>query len=215
MSRAVEIAYEKVRQGILSGLFAPGDHLKEAELVIYCGVSRTPVRSALNRLAADELITFHRNQGARVKEWPADDVDDLFALRALLEGYAAARAADRISLKQINKIGVSIEEMDAVLASRKPLPEKISEFLRLNSVVHASIWEASGSARLQSMLTKLVEQALQVRTAATFTLDRIAESHHHHEELLSALKAGDSLWAEAIMRSHIRAAQASLRRPAD
>jgi DNA-binding GntR family transcriptional regulator len=60
------------------------------------------------------------------------------------------------------------------------------------------------------MLTRLVEQALQVRTAATFTVARIAESHHHHQELLQALTARDPLWAEAIMRSHIRAAQASL-----
>jgi DNA-binding GntR family transcriptional regulator len=215
VSRAVEIAYKRVRQGILSGAFAPGEHLRESDLVAYCGVSRTPVRSALNRLAADDLITLHRNQGARVKEWPADDVDDLFALRALLEGYAAARAAEHISLKQLDKIRTSIEEMDAVLISKKPLPAKIREFLRLNTVVHASIWEASGSARLQSMLSRLVEQALQVRTAATFTLDRIAESHHHHQELLSALAARDGLWAEAIMRSHIRAAQASLKRPID
>jgi DNA-binding GntR family transcriptional regulator len=215
MSRAVELAYKKVREGILSGVFAPGAHLKESDLVAFCGVSRTPVRSALNRLVADDLITLHRNQGARVKEWPADDVDDLFALRALLEGYAAARAAEHISLKQLDKMETSINEMDAILASKKPQAEKTSEFLRLNSIVHATIWEASGSARLQSMLTKLVEQALQVHTAARFTLDRIAESHHHHQELLSALRAGDGLWAEAIMRSHIRAAQASLRRPAE
>ena len=215
MSRAVEIAYAKVRAGIVSGIFAPGVHLKEAELVEFCGVSRTPVRSALNRLAADDLIEMHRNQGARVKQWPEDDVEDLFALRALLEGYAAARAADRISLKQLKKIEKSIQEMDAVLAGKKPLKQKIREFLRLNSVVHGCIWDASGSARLQSMLTRLVEQALQARTAATFTVDRIAESHHHHQELLGALRAGDGLWAEAIMRSHIHAAHASLRRPGD
>ena len=182
-------------------------------MVDYCGVSRTPIRSALNRLAAEDLIELHRNQGARVKEWPADDVDDLFTLRALLEGHAAARAAERISLKQLEKIAFSIEEMDSVLESSGPLPEKVSEFLRLNSEVHGRIWEASGSARLQSILSRLVEQALQARTAATFTLARIAESHHHHQELLQALKVRDALWAEAIMRSHIRAAQASLTQP--
>ncbi len=213
MSRAVEIAYAKVREGILSGAFAPGTHLKEAELVEFCGVSRTPVRSALNRLVADDLIEMHPNQGARVKEWPEDDVADLFTLRTLLEGHAAACAAGRISLIELEKIELAIQEMDAVLASGKPLDDKIREFLRLNTVVHAGIWQASGSARLQSILTKLVEQALQVRTAATFTLERIAESHHHHKELLHALRAGDSVWAEAIMRSHIRAAQASLARP--
>lgn len=210
MSRAVEIAYAKVREGILSGRFAPGEHLKEAQLVDFCAVSRTPVRSALNRLAADDLIELHRNQGARVKEWPADDVDDLFTLRALLEGYAAARASERISLIQLDKISKAIEEMDAVLASDGPAAQTTNEFLRLNSIVHGCIWEASGSPRLESMLTRLVEQALQVRTAATFTVARIAESHHHHQELLQALTARDALWAEAIMRSHIRAAQASL-----
>ena len=92
MSRAVDTAYGKIREGILSGTFAPGDHLKEAELVSFCGVSRTPVRSALNRLVTDDLVELYRNQGARVKAWPADDFDDLFTLRALLEGYAAARA---------------------------------------------------------------------------------------------------------------------------
>jgi DNA-binding GntR family transcriptional regulator len=214
MSHAVETAYEKVREGILSGAFAPGTHLKEAELVEFCGVSRTPVRSALNRLAAEDLIELYRNQGARVKEWPEDDVADLFALRALLEGHAASLASTRISLNQIEIIEESIQEMDAVLASRRPLNEKVQEFLRLNSIVHATIWDASGSARLRSILSKLVEQALQVRTAARFNLERIAESHHHHRELLQALKVGDGMWAEAIMRSHIRAAQASLAPPA-
>jgi len=210
MSRAVDTAYGKIREGILSGAFAPGNHLKEAELVSFCGVSRTPVRSALNRLVTDDLVELYRNQGARVKAWPADDFDDLFTIRALLEGYAAARAAERISAEQINRIEESIVEMDTVLASHKPRKELIAEFLRLNAVVHSCIWEASGSARLQSILSRLVEQALQARTAAQFTLARVAESHHHHQELLRALQHRDPLWAEAIMRSHIRAARVSL-----
>jgi len=210
MSRAVDTAYGKIREGILSGSFAPGVHLKEAELVSFCGVSRTPVRSALNRLVTDDLVELYRNQGARVKAWPADDFDDLFTIRAVLEGYAAARAAERISSDQINRIEESIAEMDAVLASHKPRKELITEFLRLNAVVHSCIWQASGSARLQSMLSRLVEQALQARTAAHFTLARVAESHHHHQELLRALQNRDPLWAEAIMRSHIRAARVSL-----
>ena len=107
MSRSVETAYQKIREAILAGHFAEGDHLKEAKLVKLCGVSRTPVRSALNRLVAEDLIELHHNQGARVKEWPADDIEDLFTLRTILEGYAAARAADRISLKDIDKMARS------------------------------------------------------------------------------------------------------------
>ena len=210
MSRAVETAYGKIREAILAGRFSAGDHLKEANLVKLCGVSRTPVRSALNRLAAEDLIELHRNQGASVKAWPADDIEDLFALRTVLEGYAAARAADRISLKDLENIASAIDDMDELLATTRPKAQRTQEFLRLNSVVHACIWQASGSARLQTMLSRLVEQALQTRTAAGFSLERMAESHHHHQELLEALKARDGVWAESIMRSHIRAAQASL-----
>ena len=210
MSRAVETAYEKIRAAILDGSFSAGDHLKEANLVRLCGVSRTPVRSALNRLAAEDLIELHRNQGAKVRAWPDDDIDDLFSLRAVLEGYAAARAAERITSTDIELIAGAIGDMDRVLATSLSRAEKTREFLRLNSVVHGCIWRASGSARLQSILSRLVEQALQTRTAAGFSLERMTDSHHHHQALLEAPKAHDGVWAEAIMRSHIRAARASL-----
>ena len=210
MSRAVETAYEKIREAILIGRFSAGDQLKETDLVELCGVSRTPVRSALNRLAAEDLVELHRNQGAKVKAWPADDIEDLFSLRTVLEGYAAARAADRISLKDMEIMEKAINDMDTVLATSRPKAQKNRDFLRLNSVVHGCIWQASGNARLQVILSRLVEQALQTRTAAGFSLERMAESHHHHQELLQALKARDGVWAESIMRSHIRAAKASL-----
>jgi len=210
MSTAVETALEKIRQAILSGRFAPGQHLKESELVRFCGVSRTPVRSALNRLAADDLLDLHRNRGARVKVWPAAEIDDLFELRALLEGHAAAKAARRVSTEQLLDMENAIVSMNQVLRSGASRQNKIDEFLRLNAQVHQLIWAASGSERLVAILNRLVEQAVQVRTAASYSLARVAESHHQHKELWQALKVGDALWAEAIMRSHIRHAHTSL-----
>jgi DNA-binding GntR family transcriptional regulator len=81
---AVDRAYEKIRGGILDGVLAPGSRLKEKALVEYCGVSRTPVRDALRRLAAEDFVSIQPNQGAHVRYWDKEDLDDFFALRALL-----------------------------------------------------------------------------------------------------------------------------------
>lgn len=210
MSRAAEHAYRTIRESILSGEFAPNSRLKEAELVAQCGYSRTPVREALRRLAAEDFILLNRNQGAQVKAWTAADIDDLFQLRALLEGYAAARAATHITLIQLDKIEESISQMDAVLSSDAPMEKQVEEFLVYNNVVHTTVWQAAGSERLESMLSRLIDQALVIRTARRFSLERIAQSHHHHEELLNSLRAHDALWSESIMRSHIHAARDAL-----
>ena len=207
---AADRAYATIRASILGGTFPPGARLKETELVESCGVSRTPVREALRRLAAEDFVVIQRNQGAQVKAWSPDDLDDLFSLRALLEGYAAERAAQRIAPDEIGRISDAIAEMDEVLVAEARQPDKVAEFLRLNRVVHETVWEASGSARLVSMLGHLVEQALMAHTAQRFSLERIAQSHHHHQELLRALEAHDGPWAESIMRSHIHAARQAL-----
>ncbi len=195
----------------MAGALPPASRLKEEELVALCGVSRTPVREALRLLAADDYVTLVRNQGAQVKAWSTDDLEELFDLRAVLEGHAAARAALRIGAAEIRRMEESIDEMEALFASRASAEQQTETFLRLNWALHESVWVAAGSVRLQAALVRLIEQAVVVRTARRYTLERIARSHQHHRELVDALRAGDAIWAEATMRSHIRAALAEMR----
>ena len=211
MSRAAEQAYERIREAILGGRFFPAGRLKEEELVVFCGVSRTPVREALRRLAAEDYVVVTRNQGAQVKAWSDEDMEELFDLRALLEGHAAGRAAPRIAPHQLELLRKGIAEMDAVLASSASAPRKTERFVELNRQLHESVWTAAGSERLHSLLSRLVKQAPVVRTARRYTLERIAQSHNHHRELVGALSAQDAVWAKAVMRSHIRAGLAFLR----
>ena len=206
MSLAADRAYECIRSGILNGEFAPASRLKEEELVRVCGVSRTPVREALGRLAAEDYVIVTRNQGAQVKSWSEADVADLFDLRALLEGHAAARAAQHIDAAGLRLLRENIQEMEAVFSGGASDARKTATFLRLNGQLHETIWKAAGSERLESLLSRLVEQALVVRTAHQFTMERIAQSHGHHCDLVEALANGDRVWAEAVMRGHIRAA---------
>lgn len=211
MSNAADKAYELIRRNILEGVFLPDARLKEADLVEVCGVSRTPVREALRRLEAEDFVHIQRNQGAQVKSWSEDDLDDLFELRGLLEGYAAGRAAKRADAQDIQAIQLAIDEMDQVLVSEMPGARKTEEFLRLNKLVHERVWAAADSVRLISLLSRLVDQALVVHTARQFSIDRVAQSHAQHKELLLALEQGDATWADATMRSHIHAARRSLK----
>ena len=210
MSKSSDAVYRTIRESILSGEFAPGARLKEAELVELCGCSRTPVREALRILAAEDYLTIIPNQGAEVKTWSSDEIDDLFQLRALLEGHAAAQAASRISLSQLETIQKANTLMSEILIQPALLDANIEEFLRLNQIIHNTIWEAAGSERLILMLTRLIEQAVVVKTARQFSRVRLSQSHHHHIEIYAALKSGSPSWAEAITRSHIYAAKEAL-----
>ena len=97
--------------------------------------------------------------------------------------------------------------MDDVLGGDAPNDKKVEDFLFYNNIVHTTVWQAAGSERLESMLGRLIDQSLVIRTAQKYSLERIAQSHHHHEELLNSLKAHDALWSESIMQSHIHAAR--------
>jgi DNA-binding transcriptional regulator YhcF (GntR family) len=97
VSRASDRAYEAIRSMILSGELPAGAQLAEEALAERCGVSRTPVREALRRLESDLLVTRTDTQRSFVADWSIDDVADAFELRAVLEGKAARRAAERMT----------------------------------------------------------------------------------------------------------------------
>ena len=107
MARAVDKAYEVIRNAVLQGEFGVGFRLKENELAESIGVSRTPIREALRRLNSEGLIDFKSNHRATVARWSEENVEDMFRLRALLEGFATGLAAERISDGQIDQAPVS------------------------------------------------------------------------------------------------------------
>src|SRR5215203_6092246 len=101
MARAAEAAYGIIREGILSGELARGQRLREEELALRAGVSRTPVREALRRLDAEGLVDFTPNRGARVTAWSERELEDVYEARALLESYGARLAATRVTAEEL------------------------------------------------------------------------------------------------------------------
>src|SRR5437870_8767566 len=107
-------ATEVIREAIIDGRLEPGRRLKEEDLARELGISRTPVREALLMLQAEGLVVATPNRGAIVRVHDAEDLDDLYQLRALLEGHATRRATPRISDEEIESLHESCERFDAL-----------------------------------------------------------------------------------------------------
>jgi DNA-binding GntR family transcriptional regulator len=207
---ANDSAVDGVRGLILRGEYAPGARLGEMELADALGVSRTPVREALRQLAAEGLVELVPNKGARVVAWTADELEQVFELRAQIEGLAAHQAAQRATDEQIERLaGLAGAHAEATAARDRDL-ERVYE---LNAAFHGGIAAAAGGATLQGVLGGLVHTVVLHRTLHTFDDAAMERSSRHHLEIVEAIRARDGLWAESVMRSHLLAARAELLGP--
>jgi DNA-binding GntR family transcriptional regulator len=203
MSKASDRAYEQIRGMILSGELASGEQLREEQLAELCGVSRTPIRDALQRLESELFIRRNEAQRSFVADWSIDDVDEAFTLREMLEGYAARRAATRISTEQLARLKwLNLAIANAIDCA----PPDIRTFLEHNREFHATILDAAASPRLAGALGRLIEQPVVWRTAQNYDRENLHRSQREHGELLAAFARADGGWAEAVMRAHIRRA---------
>ncbi len=204
MSKAADAAYEKIGSLILEGHFKPGEHLSEEELSRLSGVSRTPVREALRRLAAEYFVVLRPNQGAMVAVWSKRDIEDLFHMRAMLEGMAAAHAAKRRTEACLERLEECVGKIDqALLCPGKP---DIDTFLSENRAFHRHLMEAADSPRLSASISSLIAPAVVSQTAHNYTAEDLTRSNAHHRELVGALRDQDPELADTIMKMHIRAA---------
>lgn len=201
---AAERAYDEIRSLIAGPQFAAGDRLREEELSNLLGVSRTPVREALRRLAAEGMVEFLPHRGAHVTSWTQSQVHEIFRLRVLLEGHAAASAAVRIDGDGLAELRTLAVEMADHAELSPPNLESIAE---LNTRFHELLATNAGSDYLIGFLRNVVQIALVHRAFRQYSSRALARSVQHHIELVEAVEARDPEWAEAVMRSHILAAQ--------
>ena len=153
---AVDSAYRHIRGAIIRGELTSGEVLLEARLAERIGVSRTPVREALSRLASEGLITLGRYRRAQVASFSMADVAEVFRLRGKLEGHAARRACRRISDEDIARLEAIEGEMEAAFAElgwHSHLPR----FDELNNAFHGIIARACDSPRLEKILASSLE----------------------------------------------------------
>ncbi|WP_245888186.1 GntR family transcriptional regulator [Geodermatophilus tzadiensis] len=209
---SAERALTALRELIMGGELAAGARLGEVELADRLGVSRTPVREALSRLAAEGLVQVVPNRGARVATWTVAELEGVFDLRAVLEPRLTALAVP-------NARPADVDELDA-LARRmcevgSPGPgQDLDALVPLNRAFHDRLVALAGHPALAAALAAAIHPPIVRRNFLTYDEESLRRSLAHHGEIVAALRAGDPDWARAVMTSHIANARAVMVRAA-
>jgi DNA-binding GntR family transcriptional regulator len=191
-------ATELLREAIIDGRLQPGQRLKEEEVARELGISRTPVREALLVLQTEGLVDATPYRGATVRAHTAEDLDDLYQLRALLEGHATRRAAMRITDDEVARLRESCQRFDALSEG-----DDLRELVKENMFFHNAILDAAGSVRLATMVRKVIELPLVYTSYIWYSGEQKRISGHYHRQIVTALAARDAERAELIMKEHV------------
>jgi DNA-binding GntR family transcriptional regulator len=203
------LAYEVLHRGIASGEYPPGSWLREEDVAAAAGVSRTPVREALHRLQAEGLVQILRHRGAVVVGWTAKDLDDLYDLRVMLEGYGVRRAAACPAAVDFTALSGMCTEMEQLLPGANE--GDLQRIGQLCIEFHTELHRAADNRQLLAMLPTVIAPPFVREAFHHHTRADIERAFAYHREILEALEAGDGDWAEGTMRAHLRAGRKSLR----
>jgi len=212
VTRASERAVGAVRELILRGDFAAGARLGEVELAERLGVSRTPVREALGRLAAEGLVEIVPNRGARVASWTVDELEDVFDLRAALEPELTALAVPHADPADVDALNELAREMERVGG---PGPtQDLDAIVPLNRAFHDLLVRLAAQPAMATALAGAIHAPIVLRNFHTYDAASLRRSLAHHTEIVAAVRAGDPAWARAVMTAHIHNARAVMVRAA-
>ncbi len=188
---------------ISSGELPAGSWLREAILAQRIGVSRTPIREALNRLAAEGLVELSRNKGAQVVSFSPEDVAGLYDVRAGFEPHAALLSVPNLTDDDVEQLASLSGRMEAIVEAGGDM----DELSTLNSEFHGIFMERCGNRHFAIALQAVMRPAVVAHTFRKYSREAIRRSMQHHAELVAAAEARDGEWAEAVMRTHILAAR--------
>ncbi|MBU2091229.1 MAG: GntR family transcriptional regulator [Alphaproteobacteria bacterium] len=209
-ARAVEQAYDFLKNAILSGEFTARMHLREGAIATQLGLSRTPVREAFRRLGAEGWLEITPNAGAKVAEWSPRDIEEVFEVRMLIESRVAGRAAQRATEAQIERLRALAEQMSVM--AECPVDKVLDERSAVNAQFHDLLVEAAGSQRLKRLLDLVVEIPMVKWVFGSYQPAEVRRSAAHHHEIVAAVEAHDAEWASAAMKSHILSAHHAVMR---
>lgn len=193
---AAKRPYDLIRQAIRTGEFLPGQQLTETALAQWCGVSRTPVREALNRLQHEGLIV-RTEHGPEVRARSLEEIYNIFEVRVTLEEKAARAAAQRRTDRDLFVLRATAEQYErAELGPRAAVVASAMSF-------HQAIWRAARNDTLFDMLMQLDMQVPRHPSRAMSSAEVRERSCGYHRELLAAIEAGDADRAAAAAVAHI------------
>lgn len=185
---------ETIREAILKGSLKPGEKVAEPELAERFGISRTPIREAFRQLESEGYLTVIPRKGAVVASLSERDVEEFYAIKSILEGYAARMAAEKMSDKDIEKLEVINERLEKLAREGD-----VKNFFRVHNDFHEAFIRASGNEKLLELISQLLLKFNRLRMASLSLPGRMEISVKEHRKILDAFKRREGELAESLV----------------
>lgn len=188
---------ETIRDAIIKGSLKPGEKVAEPELAERFGISRTPIREAFRQLESEGYLTVIPRKGAVVAAFSQKDVEEFYAIKSILEGYAAKRACENITVKEI-------EKLEAINAKLSLLAEgsDVKQFFKIHNDFHDLFIRAANNEKLYVLINNLVGKFQRLRLASLSISGRMKISVEEHEKIIDAFRKRNPAAAEKLVRKN-------------
>lgn len=193
-----EIA-NNLREMIMSGELREGDKIRENELCVMMGISKTPLREALRVLSAEGLIRLIPNRGSYVTTPTFEEIKEMFDVMVVLEGVCARTAVEKMSDQAFSKLESLHEKLEKNFKRRDQ-----KEYIQQNNLYHAFVQELAGNKTLNQIVNGLRQKILLYRFQSLSLPGRFEQSIAEHRSLLEAFRERNPKKAEKLMTSHLK-----------
>lgn len=210
----VGLTYQILKDAIISGKLPPGAWLTEEPLTRALGISRTPLREAINRLESEGFIKVTPHKGAQVVQFTDQEIKDLFEAREAIESTFFVRAAKAIPQEELKIIQSEFEriarEWDAAIDDPVSWEEKRQAYLRLDRAFHDRLILSAGNRYWEQLYYNIRDKIEQFGYMLSLIPDRFRVAREEHQAIIEAMLKKDYIKGRQIMRRHIRNVQISV-----
>lgn len=186
---------ETIRDAITSGALKPGEKVAEPELAERFGISRTPIREAFRQLESEGYLTVIPRKGAVVVSFSSKEIEEFYAIKSILEGYAAHQACRHLTEKEIDKLDAINEKLRQLAED-----EEIKQFFKIHNEFHELFRRAADNSKLDELISGLVSKFQRLRYESLAKPGRMKISVQEHVKLIEAFRARDAVLAEQVVR---------------
>jgi DNA-binding GntR family transcriptional regulator len=192
------IICRQLEEMILSGKIRSGERINESKLAAVLQVSRAPIREACRQLEKHGMVEVFANRGTFVRSIDAEEVEELYDIRAALEALAGERAAVRLTPKTRKELQTSLAAMETFASQGA-----VVDYYEANTEFHLRIIRTAGNKSLASIYKSICKQVSLFRKTSLSLPGRLNISLEQHRGVLAALLAGDANKAGALLRHHV------------
>ena len=203
LTSAAGLAYNHIKNSIADGLLRPQERIGQEAVASDLGLSRAPIREALNQLEREGLVLLRARRGFAVSSLEVNDVEEIFQIRMLLEEHAARLATRNRSSEDVAEVRRLVQALDEATAQR---PINSREWASLNREFHTALCQASGLKRLEQItlnLRDLIEHCVRIDATSE---ENVGSAQKDHLRIFDAFAAGDDDQVAQLIREHCQAA---------